>query len=50
VRKLLQAAGLTDGLKHKPEPFVLQKSLDDFYVVYELNAYTDNPQAEQNIS
>ena len=26
------------------DPFVLQKSLDDFYVAYELNAYTDEPQ------
>jgi len=26
-----------------PKPFVLQTSLDDFYVSYELNAYTDRP-------
>lgn len=46
---LLQAAGRTDGLKQEPEPFVLQKSLDDFYVAYELNAYTDSPQLMERI-
>ena len=28
----------------EPKPFVLQTSLDDFYVSYELNAYTNQPQ------
>jgi small-conductance mechanosensitive channel len=28
---------------HNPEPFVLQTSLDDFYVSYEINAYTNEP-------
>jgi hypothetical protein len=37
---LLMAAGL---LK-EPAPFVLQKSLGDFAVTYELNAYCDDPQ------
>ncbi len=37
---LLEAAKKTNGLKQKPEPFVLVKSLDDYYVEYELNAYT----------
>ena len=41
---LLMAAQKTPSLPTKPEPFVLQKSLDDFYVTYELNVYTDNPQ------
>ena len=41
---LLMAAGKTSGLLAKPEPFVLQTSLDDFYVAYELNVYTDKPQ------
>jgi len=40
---LLQAAERTDRIKHVPEPFVLQTSLDDFYVSYELNAVTDRP-------
>ena len=41
---LLQAASHTPGLLPSPPPFVLQTSLDDFYVSYELNAYTDSPQ------
>jgi small-conductance mechanosensitive channel len=41
---LLGAAEKTSGLLREPAPFVLQKSLDDFYVTYELNAYTDSPQ------
>jgi small-conductance mechanosensitive channel len=40
---LLMAAEKTPGLLREPAPFVLQTSLDDFYVSYELNAYTDNP-------
>ena len=42
---LLMAADKTPGLLTHPAPFVLQKSLDDFYVSYELNVYTDTPQA-----
>lgn len=42
---LLMAAEKTPGLLREPAPFVLQKSLDDFYVNYELNVYTDTPQA-----
>ena len=41
---LLKAARKTPGLLAEPEPFVLQKSLDDFYVTYELNVYTDKPE------
>jgi small-conductance mechanosensitive channel len=41
---LLMAARKTPGLLAEPEPFVLQKSLDDFYVSYELNVYTDKPE------
>jgi small-conductance mechanosensitive channel len=37
---LLEAARATEGVLASPEPFVLQSSLDDFYVSYELNAYT----------
>jgi small-conductance mechanosensitive channel len=40
---LLMAAQKTPGLLKEPEPYVLQKSLDDFYVTYELNAFTDAP-------
>jgi small-conductance mechanosensitive channel len=41
---LLQAAERTAGLLRDPPPFVLQTALDDFYVRYELNAYTDMPE------
>jgi len=41
---LLTAAGNTTNVLKEPKPFVLQKSLDDFYVNYELNAYTNAPQ------
>lgn len=40
---LLIAAEKTTGLLRQPPPFILQTSLDDFYVSYELNAYTDRP-------
>ena len=46
---LLMAAEKTPGLLREPAPFVLQTSLDDFYVTYELNAYTDTPQAMAQI-
>ena len=38
---LIRAALNTDGLKSEPQPFVLQTSLDDFYISYQINAYTD---------
>lgn len=37
------AAERTPGLLKEPSPFVLQKSLGDFAVTYELNAYCNNP-------
>ncbi len=40
---LLKAAERTPGLLKDPRPFVLQTGLNDFYVSYELNAYTDRP-------
>ena len=39
-KALIDAALRTDGLLHEPAPFVLQTSLDDFYVTYQINAYT----------
>jgi small-conductance mechanosensitive channel len=39
---LLMAAARTEGLLREPPPFVLQKSLGDFCVVYEINAYIDS--------
>ena len=40
---LLLAAERTVGLAREPAPFVLQKSLGDFCVVYEVNVYCDAP-------
>jgi len=40
---LLMGAERTSGLLPEPPPFILQTSLDDFYVTYELNVYTDKP-------
>ena len=40
---LLEAALATSHILNEPAPFILQTSLDDFYVSYELNAYTDLP-------
>jgi small-conductance mechanosensitive channel len=42
---LLLAAERTPGLLKEPAPFVLQKSLGDFAVTYELNAYCNDAQA-----
>ena len=38
---MIAAAKATTHILTTPEPFVLQTSLDDFYVTYEINAYTD---------
>ena len=40
---LLEAAERTPGLLREPKPFVLQKSLGDFCVVYEVNVYCNDP-------
>ncbi len=37
---LIEAALRTDMILHDPKPFVLQTSLDDYSVAYQLNAYT----------
>jgi len=37
---LLNAADRTELLQKEPKPFVLQTSLDDFYVSYQINGYT----------
>jgi small-conductance mechanosensitive channel len=44
VHKLLIDAALaTEHILPNPQPFIFQTALDDFYVRYELNAYTDRP-------
>jgi small-conductance mechanosensitive channel len=40
---LIQAALKTAHVLHDPKPFVLQTALNDFYVTYEINAYSDRP-------
>jgi small-conductance mechanosensitive channel len=40
---LIDAALCTPSILKEPKPFVLQTSLDDYYVSYELNAYTKDP-------
>lgn len=44
VRDLcLMAVDNTENFLKTPPPYVLQKSLDDFYVSYEIYGYTDQP-------
>lgn len=45
---MLAAARHTTHVLQDPEPFVLKTSLDDYYVSYELNAYTDRPERMAN--
>lgn len=40
---LIGAASKTNLVLAEPKPFVLQTSLDDFYVSYQINAYTKTP-------
>lgn len=46
---LLNAANRTNFLLKEPKPFVLQTSLDDFYVSYQINAYTKEPNKQAGI-
>jgi small-conductance mechanosensitive channel len=39
---LKEAADRTEGLLKQPPPYVLKKSLDDFAVTYEINAFTND--------
>ena len=41
---LIQAALDTPYIEAQPSPFVLQTKLDDWYVVYQINAYTRRPE------
>jgi small-conductance mechanosensitive channel len=40
---LLAAAVATENILAEPKPFVFQTALDDFYVHYQINAFTDQP-------
>ncbi|HKD85007.1 MAG TPA: mechanosensitive ion channel family protein [Terriglobales bacterium] len=46
---LIEAALKTKYVLHTPAPFVLQTALQDSYVQYEINAYTDQPAQMVNI-
>jgi small-conductance mechanosensitive channel len=46
---LIRAAANTEGVLPAPPPFVLETSLNDFHITYELNIYTDQPNEIQNI-
>ncbi|RXM46588.1 mechanosensitive ion channel family protein [Flavobacterium sp. YO12] len=42
-KALIDAALKTQMIEQTPPPFVLQTSLDDFYVSYQINVYTKQP-------
>jgi small-conductance mechanosensitive channel len=46
---LIRAALQTEGILADPAPFVLETSLNDFHISYELNTYTDQANEIQNI-
>ncbi|HEY5406331.1 MAG TPA: mechanosensitive ion channel family protein [Ginsengibacter sp.] len=46
---LTDAAIKTELVLQEPKPFVLQTSLDDFYVSYQINAYTREPGKQATI-
>jgi hypothetical protein len=46
---LLNAARATPFVLERPAPFVLQTSLNDYHVSYEINIYTDRPREMLNI-
>ena len=46
---LIEAAKATPHLSKKPEPYVRVTALDDFYVEYEINAYTHKPELLSDI-
>lgn len=43
-RMLIEAALRTEGILHDPYPFVLETGLNDWYPVYQINAYTRDAQ------
>lgn len=44
IQALIKGAKNTQLILDKPEPFVLVKSLDDFYINYEINCHTKYPE------
>ncbi|MCL8000907.1 mechanosensitive ion channel family protein, partial [Brucella sp. 21LCYQ03] len=50
VHELAKKAALqVELIEAEPAPFVLQNSLDDFYITYEINAYTKHPNKQAQI-
>lgn len=43
-KMLIEAALKTPGILEEPRPFVLETGLNDWYPVYQINAYTKEPQ------
>lgn len=48
-KALIEAALKTELVEQTPSPFVLQTSLDDFYVSYQINVYTKEPTKQPRI-
>lgn len=46
---MLEAADRSEYILKDPAPFVLQTSLDDFYVSYQICAYSKNPEKQATI-
>jgi len=46
---LIEAANRTGELLNEPKPFVLQTGLDDFYVNYQINCYTEKAEIAAGI-
>lgn len=46
---LIDAALKTNHIQSEPTPFVLQTSLDDFYISYQINAYTKEANKQATI-
>ncbi|WP_181858127.1 mechanosensitive ion channel family protein [Polaribacter sp. WD7] len=44
IKALVKGAKNTQMILETPEPFVLVKSLDDFYINYEINCHTKHPE------
>lgn len=44
IKALVKGAKNTKMILEAPEPFVLVKSLDDFYINYEINCHTKHPE------
>ena len=50
VHELAKKAALqVEFIESEPAPFVLQSSLDDFYITYQVNAYTKHPNKQAHI-